>query len=82
AERGRQLSAVNQLPQAGLLGANLISEIGDKRQALEQARLSSPFSAQLQLLQAALGGLPIPSLLGESRSGEENGLEFKFGDIF
>lgn len=86
-ERDRQLDAVNRLPQAGLLNANLFQDIGGQLQNQQQQELTGGFNANLQLLQAALSGLPISQLLGTSgetasdstASERQRGLNLGFG---
>ena len=73
-ERSRQLTAAGQLPGLALAESDILGQIGAQQQALDQARISAPIDAQLRLLMAALGGLPISSLLGESSQGESKGL--------
>lgn len=80
AERNRQLNAVGLLPDAGLLDVNLLQQIGGQLQGQDQRELDAPFNAQLRLLQAALGGLPISSLLGQSSQGTNRGFSLAWGD--
>jgi len=79
-ERGRQLQALGLLPEAGLLDVNLLEQIGGQRQQLEQRLLSAPLEVQLQLLSAALGGVPISSLLGQSSEGSRSGFQLGFSE--
>ncbi|ANO50849.1 hypothetical protein BA177_06180 [Woeseia oceani] len=65
-ERSRQLMAAGQLPDIGLLDSNLLQQVGDRQQGQEQREIEGPMNAQLQLLMAALNGLPISSLLGST----------------
>jgi len=81
-ERGRQLQALGLLPEASLLDVNLLEQIGGQRRSLEQQLLNAPLEVQLQLLNAALGGLPISSLLGSSSAGSRSGFELSFEDPF
>lgn len=78
-ERSRALSAAGILPEIGMAGVNLLSDIGAEKQAQEQLKLDAPIMAQLRLLSAALGGLPIESLLGSKTSGKETKLALGFG---
>lgn len=77
-ERSRQLTSADLLPGLAREDINLISDVGAERQGLEQARINAPIQAQQQLLMAALGGLPIESLLG--RDSKFKG--FDFGQSF
>lgn len=65
-ERGNQLDAATLLPSIGTADLDLLNAIGSDQQQLEQAFLTAPINAQLQILGAALGGLPISSLLGSN----------------
>ena len=72
AERDRALNAATQLPGIGEADINLLNSVGNARQGQAQNELSAPLAAQLQLLSAALGGLPIEQLLGsDSKSSEK-----------
>lgn len=79
AERNRQDNAVGNLPDAGLLGSNLLQQIGGQIQGLEQQGLDQGFNRQLQLLQAALAGTPISDLLGQSGEGSSRQSGFTLG---
>lgn len=70
-ERGRQLQAASALPQLATSRFGLLSGIGGQQQAQQERELAGPVQAQQQLLQSALGGLPIPSLLGRSQTGSQ-----------
>lgn len=63
-ERDRQLAAGERLPGAGLLSSNILSDIGGRRQDLEQRRLSAPLDATLELLRTIFGGIDFEQLLG------------------
>jgi hypothetical protein len=80
AGQGQQLAAAFGLPDVASAGFNLLSGIGDQQQALDQSRIDAPFNAQMALLQAALGGLPISSLFGQNTTGRQSGLSFS-GDL-
>lgn len=67
-ERSRQLQASQVLPQLGLLGANVMQQVGGMQQAQNQQELGAPINAQQQLLQAAMMGLPMSGLLGSTQS--------------
>jgi len=79
-ERNRQELAARSLPQAGLFGSNILSGIGDQIQGQNQFGLDAPQQAQLRLLQAALGGLPIGQLLGQSTDAENSFFGLGFGE--
>jgi hypothetical protein len=70
-ERGNQLEAAMQLPAVGTTGIDLLNAIGGEQQDLQQLFMSAPIEAQLQLLQAAMGGVPIANLLGSKTKGRE-----------
>lgn len=76
AGRQQQLGAAALLPELATADINLLSGIGGDQQALNQARIDAPFNAQMALLQAALGGLPISSLLGQDSKGKQRGFTF------
>lgn len=76
--QSQQLQAAGMLPDLATADINLLSGVGEQIQGQEQAELETPFNAQLQLLQAALGGLPISSLLGRDTKGKQRGLTFGF----
>lgn len=80
AERNRQVGALDRLPQAGLLDVDLLSQIGQQQQDLNQRLAEAPFQQQLQILMAALGGLPISSLLGSTTEQEQRGFSLGFSD--
>lgn len=77
-ERNRQLTAAGQLPGLATADIGLLDAVGGARQDLAQQQLSAPFQQQLQLLMAALGGLPIESLLGQTTEGEATGFNLGF----
>lgn len=89
-ERSNQLNAAGQLPGIGLAGSNILGTIGRQQQQQGQREIDAPFNRNLQVLAAALGGLPISNLLGQSGESSSNqfGLEagtsgdFSFGDLF
>jgi hypothetical protein len=72
----RRLHAASMLPGLAEADVGLLDRIGGARQSLEQARIDSPINAQLQLLSAALGGLPIESLLGNRSKGKQTSFGF------
>ena len=76
AERGNQLNAATQLPDIATSDLAVLDSIGGAQQNLSQQQLSAPIDAQLQLLQAALGGVPIESLLGSKTKGRSFNLGF------
>ena len=78
-ERNRQLAAVDRLPGAATLDTNLLQQIGAQLRGQEQLEIDAPLQAQLQLLIAALNGLPISSLLGQSTEGSRSGFSLGFG---
>ena len=78
-ERGRQLTSASILPDIGTAGINLLSNIGGQQQDLAQQQIDAPFMRQIQLLSAALGGLPIESLLGSKSKGSQRGVSLGFG---
>ena len=67
-ERGRQLSAAGQLPGIGLLGADILQQIGLQQQQQNQSELMAPINAQQMLLAAAAGSPSFNSLYGQSSS--------------
>ena len=67
-ERGRQLNAAQLLPQFATFGAGLLGDIGAQQQNQSQRELTAPISAQESLLSAALGGLPLASLIGRNQT--------------
>jgi len=80
AERNRALNAAGQLPGIGLAGSNILQNIGSQIQQQNQFGIDAPRQAQFQLLQAALQGLPISALLGQSTQGEGTHFGFGFGN--
>ncbi len=68
-ERTRQLQAASALPQLGLLPIDLLMQTGGLQQTQAQREIDAPIAAQTSLLNAALGGLPISSLLGSTQTG-------------
>lgn len=79
AERDRAIGAAQLLPDAATADINLLSGIGGQQQAQAQAQIDAPILAQLQLLAAALGGLPIESLLGSNSRGRASQSFVGFG---
>ena len=79
AERNRALQAAGALPGLGMVGSNVLQGIGNQQQQQNQFGIDAPRNAQFQLLQAALQGLPISSLLGQSSQGEQSQVGFGFG---
>lgn len=77
-ERSRALTATNLLPEAALLDANLLSQVGETRQNQAQREISTPLDFQRILLEAARLGLPIESLLGENIRGRSSGFNLGF----
>lgn len=75
----QRLSAAGQLPGLATADINLLSGIGGQQQDLEQQRIDAPLNAQMQLLNAALGGLPISALLGQNQSGTTMDFSAGFG---
>ena len=82
AERNRQLSATGLLPDAGLLDVNLLQQIGAQQQDQAQRELSIPIELQQLLLNSALSGLPISSLLGQNTRARESGITLGFRKPF
>lgn len=78
-ERNRAMAAAAGLPGLGMVGPNILQGIGNQIQQQNQFGLDAPRNAQFQLLQAALQGLPISSLLGQSSEGEQSQFGFGFG---
>jgi hypothetical protein len=78
-ERGNQLEAAMQLPAVGTTGIDLLNAIGGEQQDLQQLFMSAPIDAQLQLLQAAMGGVPISNLLGEKTKNRARKFEVSSG---
>lgn len=78
-ERNRALNAAANLPGIGLAGSNILQNIGRQIQQQNQFGIDAPMNAQFQLLSAALQGLPIPALLGQSSQGEGTHFGFGFG---
>jgi hypothetical protein len=72
-ERERQLAAANALPQFALTPIDLLLQTGGMQQQQAQNEISAPFSAQQALLNAALSGLPITSLLGTDTTQQQKG---------
>lgn len=67
-ERTRQLQSAQALPGIGLLGSDVMRDVGGEQQQLQQQQLTAPINAQ-QMLIAALGGAPnFQSLMGSSSS--------------
>lgn len=79
-ERNRQVSAVNNLANVGLLPSNIFQGTGGQLQNQAQNEISGPIDFNAMLLQAALSGLPIPALLGQSSEGDFT--QFGFGHQF
>lgn len=77
-ERSNQLNAAEALPGLATADLDLLLGLGGQRRELDQQRLSAPIDAQLRLLQAALSGLPISSLLGSNQSSRNSGLQLGF----
>lgn len=79
-ERGNQLNAAGALPDLAEADLGLLDRIGATQQDLEQLRRMAPIDAQMQLLTAALSGLPISSFLGQNTRASSR--EFSFtGDV-
>lgn len=68
AERSRQQQAAQALPSIALAPFNLLSGIGGQQQQQAQAEISAPIAAQQGLLGAALGGLPVSGLIGQTQT--------------
>lgn len=75
----QRLGAASALPGLATADINLLSGIGGQQQGLEQQRIDAPINAQLQLLQAALGGLPVQSFLGQRNKGRDTDSAFSMG---
>jgi hypothetical protein len=78
-ERNRQMAAAGMLPDIAMADFNVLSGIGQQQQDLNQARINNPMNAQLQLLMAALQGLPISDLLGRKGKQTQTDLQLGFG---
>lgn len=65
-ERGRQLSAAGQLPGVGLLGADILQNVGGLQQQMNQATMTAPINAQQMLLAAAAGSPSFNALIGQN----------------
>ena len=79
-ERGRQLSAAEALPGLGLLDSQILSDVGGVLQNQEQNELTGDSQSQLQLLQAALAGIPqLAALFGRKGKSKSSGLSLGFG---
>ncbi|MEM7002402.1 MAG: hypothetical protein AAF529_16555, partial [Pseudomonadota bacterium] len=72
-----------RLPGISTLPIELLSAIGGERQSLNQAQLEAPINANLQMIQAALAGVPIDSLLvGKTKTRSHSlGGSFSFGGV-
>lgn len=75
----RNLFAAGMLPDIAMADVNLMDQVGAQKQNLAQQQIDAPMMAQLNLLSAAMGGLPIESLLGQTAKGKSSNLNFKFG---
>ena len=71
-ERGRQITAATQLPQVGLLGANILGDIGNMQQAQDQNQRTGNINAMQQLLNSAYGNINPNSLFGNISSVQQN----------
>ncbi len=78
AGQGQQLQAAGMLPGLATADVNLLSGIGGQQQDQEQQEIDAPRLAQLDLLSAALGGLPISSLLGRDQEGSQKAFQLGF----
>jgi hypothetical protein len=70
AERRRQLGAAGALPDIGLLDEEALMNVGNILQGQSQREIDRPMQDQIQLLMAAMQGLPISSFLGNTQQGE------------
>lgn len=75
-ERGRSLTAAGLLPDAALLDVNLLDQVGSARQEQAEREGRAPLDFNQMLLAAALGGLPIESLLGQTATSRQRGFGF------
>ena len=75
-ERGRSLTAAGLLPDAALLDVNLLDQVGSARQEQAEREARAPLDFNQLLLTAALGGLPIESLLGQTATSRRRGFGF------
>ncbi|MEM7003117.1 MAG: hypothetical protein AAF529_20180 [Pseudomonadota bacterium] len=82
-ERANSLAAAERLPGISTLPIELLSAIGGERQSLNQAQLEAPINANLQMIQAALAGVPIESLLGGKTKTRSHSLSgsYSFGGV-
>lgn len=71
AERARQQGAQAALPGLGLLPSQILLDIGGQQQGQAQRELSAPIEATQGLLNAALGGLPVGSLIGQTQTSQQ-----------
>lgn len=69
----QQLAALGALPGVSGAGIDILSSIGGLLQQQQQRELTAPISAQEALLQAAGGGIPLGSLLGQVGTGSGGG---------
>lgn len=69
----QQLQAIGALPAASTAGISLLSDIGAQQQQQAQRRLTAPISAAEALIQAAGGGIPLGSLLGQTSTQKGGG---------
>ena len=71
----RRLNAASQLPGLGLLDSQILGGVGDTLQGQAQAEIDKPGQNQLQLLQAALSGIPgLSSLFGQKGKSQTTSL--------
>lgn len=69
ADQQRALQAAGGLPGIGLAGSDILGNVGGQFQGQEQSEIQGPITGFQQLLQAALGGLPVSDLLGSKTKG-------------
>lgn len=67
-ERDRQLQASNSLPGIGMMGSDVLRDVGGEQQRLSQAQLTAPLTAQQMLLDASSGGMNMNGLIGQTSS--------------
>lgn len=67
-ERDRQLQASNSLPGVGLLGSDVLRDVGAEQRNLAQSQLTAPLTAQQMLMDASGGGMNTAGLIGQTSS--------------
>jgi len=75
----RQLQAAGMIPGLANADLGMLGNVGGQQQAMQQARIDAPINAQMQLLQSALGGFDLESILGQRNKGQTSAAQFSFG---